>query len=67
MMTPAQLRKTLARLYGPGATYHLAKGISADMGVSLRSATYWLDGQRPVPPYMPLIIEALEARKLQTA
>lgn len=62
-MTHTQLRKALARLYGPGTTYHLAKSFAADLGVSMRTVTYWLEGGRGIPPYMDLLIEALEERR----
>lgn len=62
-MTPAQLRRALEGLYGKGSTNYLSIKLADDMGVVVRTVTYWLEGGREVPPYMPLIIEALEARK----
>lgn len=61
-MTAHKLRRALVKIYGQGSTNYLARHLADDMGVVTRSVTYWLEGERAVPPYMPLIIEALKAR-----
>jgi len=64
-MTPTQLQTRLARLYGKDlSTQKLCISITRDMGLtSLDTARKWINGVNPVPPYMGLVLDALEARK----
>lgn len=63
-MTPAQLRKSLARLYGKDLSrWRLCVHFAEDVGMHPDAVQRWLTGVNGVHPLVPFAIEALEKRK----